>query len=75
MTSRATPIEEVAEEYAFEKVIREIDKFKAAMLKRKIKKAKYKCIECEGMWHGRIVGEKKHLWLHCDGSCGRRFME
>lgn len=74
-SGRIVPLEEAVEEYAFEKVIRQIELFKKKMLSEKLKRAAVQCCECSGKWHGRIVGEKKALWLHCDGPCERRFME
>lgn len=55
--------------------IKDADKLKKAMLKRGITQAKAKCPECEGYLLGVLAGPKKHLHMHCTGSCKRKMME
>ncbi len=49
--------------------------WKRKIVKLNITKAKCKCPYCKGMWHGVIVGKKKHLHMKCDGDCNTAFME
>ena len=50
-------------------------KMKKVMLKKQIRKAKYKCEECAGHWHATISGSRHHIMIRCDGSCNFVFME
>lgn len=58
----------------FHAFIDRVMKLKAKMTLKKISRANCICNECGGMWDARIVGSKKHIWMHCNG-CSRRFME
>ena len=50
-------------------------KMKKVMLKQQIRKARYKCEECDGHWHATINGSRHHIHIRCDGTCGFFFME
>ncbi len=45
------------------------------MKKKSITAAKAKCPYCDGFWHGRLAGPKKHLHMSCDGECKTMLME
>lgn len=55
--------------------IRDAMKMKLVMGRRKIKAAKAKCPECEGVLYGRLVGPKLHMRFWCDGTCKRQLIE
>lgn len=48
---------------------------KKNMISKGIVAAKAKCPYCEGYWHGRLAGHKKHLHMACDGDCKAIMME
>lgn len=50
-------------------------KMKKIMLKQQIRKAKYRCEECNGYWHATIGGSRHHIMIRCDGTCNFVFME
>lgn len=62
------------DEQTFHAFIDRVMKLKAKMTLKKISRANCICNECGGTWDARIVGTKKHIWMHCSG-CSRRFME
>jgi len=47
---------------------------KKNMEKKNLLKAKAKCPFCEGYWHAILAGPKKHIHLHCDGTCNTMMM-
>jgi tRNA(Ile2) C34 agmatinyltransferase TiaS len=55
--------------------LRDMSKLKTIMLKRKLRQAKAKCPECEGMLHGALAGGNNHMRFYCDGTCKRQAME
>lgn len=59
----------------FGKILETATKFKAAMKKRGLTRAKAKCPHCEsGYLQGHIVGRKGHFHMGCDG-CDAGMME
>lgn len=57
------------------KLLKFCTRAKIKMLENNYEAAKNKCPWCEGVWHFRIAGHRKHLHAACDGTCGQRFME
>ncbi len=57
------------------KTITVAEKWKAAILKKGLRRAKAKCCYCSGYWHRTINGSKNHIALYCDGDCGTMLMQ
>ncbi|MBR0693602.1 hypothetical protein [Bradyrhizobium lablabi] len=58
-----------------DKVIETAAKLKKIMLEKGITAAKAKCPFCDaGFVHGRLVGRKSHMHMHCD-DCDISMME
>jgi hypothetical protein len=68
----------------FEDVIRTATKFKAAMLKKGITRARTQCPRCNtkapekpsgATLYGAIAGPRKHFHMSCQNGCGMAMME
>lgn len=59
----------------FQKTLIEGLRLKEIMLKDGTDTATAKCSVCEGMLQARLDGRRKHLRMHCTGTCDRSIME
>lgn len=60
---------------AFKSTLRDAQKLKKVMLRKKLRRARAKCPECDGHLHGVLAGRRDHLHMRCDGPCKRSMME
>lgn len=59
----------------FRKTIDIAMKFKTAMQKRHIRRARCVCPRCGDFIWGKLLGPKDHLHMHCKGTCNMAYME
>lgn len=58
----------------FEDIVKKSVIARTNMEKKGLTRAKAKCPYCDGYWHMRLLGPKKHIHLKCDGDCKTMMM-